>query len=67
MNEISHGEEIRAEESDRASHKRQLAEAIVQEYALVQAKRSKLSRAQRERVVKVYPMAVATLTEKEGT
>ena len=51
---------------DRAARRRELAEAIVQEYALVQAKRSRLSRAQRERVVSVYPMAVATLAESAG-
>lgn len=37
--------------------RREMAEAIVAEHALVQQKRSKLSRAQRERVVALYARA----------
>lgn len=38
--------------------RREMAEAIVAEHALIQQKRSKLSRAQRERVVVLYARAM---------
>ena len=41
--------------------RRELAEAIVAEYELIQQKRSRLSRAQRERVVAVYEEARKTM------
>lgn len=37
--------------------RREMAEAIVAEYELIQQKRSKLSRVQRERVVELYARA----------
>lgn len=55
MERIHHQTEPTPTTSD--ARRRELAEAIVNEYALIQQKRSKLSRAQRERVVAVYEEA----------
>ena len=60
--EGSSGDFAETKQMDNAENRRrELAEAIVAEYELIQQKRSKLSRAQRERVVAVYEEARKTM------